>query len=227
MKEPDWREKKSESLDVRLPHSKKAAFMAACEEEGITASHAIRTFIDAYLARSRHVKVQRIAKEIANMLIRNPLKTTGLAGASLAALVMLSAQPSMADTDAFGHLDKTGDGILTVADFSGMEGDPDIATTLIGRLDKDADGKVSREEFDSGDARVIHREIEVTQTDGEEPKRREMIMIQSGDGDGLAPGELEALAEGEPGSWITQSEDGKRIEFRHIEKREETLENGK
>ena len=48
-------EKKSETLEVRLPHSKKEAFKAACEEEGITASHAVRTFIDAYLKRSRRV----------------------------------------------------------------------------------------------------------------------------------------------------------------------------
>lgn len=215
MNDPKRREKKSETLEVRIPHSKKKAFMAACEGEGITASHAIRTFIDAYLVRSRRMKVQRIAKDIANMLIKNPLKTSGMAGAGLAAFVMFSAQPSMADTDAFAHLDTTGDGVLTVADFADIGGDRDIATTLIGRLDQDGNGEVSREEFDTGDARVIHREIEITESDGESPKRHQMIMLKTDDGEGLAAEEL---------AWITESEDGKRIEFRRTEKREETTE---
>lgn len=95
------REKKSETLEVRLPHSKKEAFKAACEEEGITASHAVRTFIDAYLRRSRHMKAKRIAKDISMTLIRNPLKTTGgLAAAATAIGAFMSlALPSAADTD--------------------------------------------------------------------------------------------------------------------------------
>ena len=96
------REKKSETLEVRLPHSKKEAFKAACEKEGITASHAVRTFIDAYLRRSRQMKAKRIAKDISMTLIRNPLKTTGGLAAAVTSIGVVAtlALPSSADTDA-------------------------------------------------------------------------------------------------------------------------------
>lgn len=87
---------------MRLPHSKKEAFKQACEEEGITVSHAVRTFIDAYLRRSRAVRLKRIAKDISMTLIRNPIKTsTSIVGAVTAIFgvsVLLSA-PSFADRD--------------------------------------------------------------------------------------------------------------------------------
>ena len=94
------REKKSDTLEVRLPHSKKEAFKAACEAEGITASHAVRTFIDAYLKRSRRVQLKRITKDLSMTLIQNPIKTTGglaAAGASIATIVSLAVLPSAAD----------------------------------------------------------------------------------------------------------------------------------
>ncbi len=95
------REKKSETLEVRMPHSKKQAFKAACEAEGITVSHAVRSFIDAYLKRSRRMKLKQITKEISMTLIRNPLKTTGGLGAVILAslaVFTLTATPGMADT---------------------------------------------------------------------------------------------------------------------------------
>ncbi|MEE9380065.1 MAG: energy transducer TonB [Hyphomonadaceae bacterium] len=95
------REKKSETLEVRMPHSKKQAFKAACEAEGITVSHAVRSFIDAYLKRSRRMKLKQITKEISMTLIRNPLKTTGGIGAAILAslaVFTMTATPGMADT---------------------------------------------------------------------------------------------------------------------------------
>ncbi|MFN3213546.1 MAG: energy transducer TonB [Henriciella sp.] len=96
-------EKKTEMIEVRLPHSKKAAFKRACEEEGISVSYAVRTFVDAYLRRSRRMKVKRIAKDISMTLIRNPLKTTGGLSAALTAafgIATLATAPSFADRDA-------------------------------------------------------------------------------------------------------------------------------
>ena len=93
-------EKKSETLEVRLPHSKKKAFQEACAEEGITASHAVRTFIDAYLKRSRRVKLKRLTQEISMTLIRNPIKSTGSVGviaAAFIAAITLTTAPSTAD----------------------------------------------------------------------------------------------------------------------------------
>jgi len=42
-------EKKSEVLEVRLPHETKKAFMEACKEKGETASGVLRTAIDGFL----------------------------------------------------------------------------------------------------------------------------------------------------------------------------------
>lgn len=95
-------EKKTEMIEVRLPHSKKEAFKRACEKEGITVSHAVRTFVDAYLRRSRRMKAKRIAKDISMTLIRNPIKTSSGLGAAMAAafgIAALSASPSFADRD--------------------------------------------------------------------------------------------------------------------------------
>lgn len=81
-------EKKSETLEIRLSHSKKTAFQKACENEGITASQAVRTFIDVYLKRARRMTLQRIAEDISMTLIKNPLKSsitlTSLSGLTIA-----------------------------------------------------------------------------------------------------------------------------------------------
>lgn len=93
-------EKKTDMIEVRMPHSKKEAFKAACEAEGITVSHAVRSFIDAYLKRSHRMKIQRITKDVSMTLIRNPIKTTSSLGAVLAATVTaiaFSATPSAAE----------------------------------------------------------------------------------------------------------------------------------
>lgn len=41
--------KKSETLEIRLPHPTKLAFMSACRDEGRSASEALRQFIEAHL----------------------------------------------------------------------------------------------------------------------------------------------------------------------------------
>ena len=42
--------KKSETLEIRLPHEAKQAFMARCRDEGVSASQALRGFIEAQIA---------------------------------------------------------------------------------------------------------------------------------------------------------------------------------
>ena len=41
--------KKSETLEIRLPHPTKLAFMARCRTRGLSASESLRRFIDAEL----------------------------------------------------------------------------------------------------------------------------------------------------------------------------------
>ena len=92
-------EKKSETLEVRIPHSKKEAFKAACERDGITASHAMRSFIDAYLKRSERVKLQQIIEDTTMTLIKNPVKTTGGLLALTFGTFAFLAGPSTAELD--------------------------------------------------------------------------------------------------------------------------------
>ncbi len=92
-------EKKSETLEVRIPHSKKEAFKAACERDGITASHAMRSFIDAYLKRSERVKLQQIIQDTTMTLIKNPVKTTGGLLALTFGTFAFLAGPSTAELD--------------------------------------------------------------------------------------------------------------------------------
>lgn len=154
-------EKKSETLEVRLPHSKKEAFKAACEDEGITASHAVRTFIDAYLKRSRRAKLKHIAQDITMKLFRNPIKTSGILGTGLIAAFMFGASPSMAEDDAFTYLDKNGDGVITADDseltaslFADTPEDAQENMTATGlkAADTNGDGRITREEFASVNA---------------------------------------------------------------------------
>lgn len=137
------KEKKSESLEVRLPHSKKQAFMEACEREGITASQAVRTFIDVYVRRSRRTKLKTICQDLAMKLIRNPFKTAGISIATLAGALAFTATPSIADEDAFTRLDSNSDGYITEAD----EPAGSVLLKHLGHMDTDEDSRISRAEF--------------------------------------------------------------------------------
>ena len=79
------REKKTTHLEIRISQSRKDEFMRACEENCTTASDAVRAFVDAYIERSRQVKLKKLAREITMTLIRNPVRTfagTGVFAAS-------------------------------------------------------------------------------------------------------------------------------------------------
>jgi hypothetical protein len=118
--------KKSETLEIRLPHPTKAAFMAHCRAEGVSASEALRGFIDLRLeGGARRPRARRL-----------PLVA---AGGLMAAAVAAAAAPSLARTGApgdFARLDADRDGRVTPAE--------------ILRLDADRDGAVSRAEYRAG-----------------------------------------------------------------------------
>ena len=176
-------EKKSETLEVRLPHSKKEAFKAACEEEGITASHAVRTFIDAYLKRSRRVKLKRIAEDITMKLFRNPIKAAGIAGTGLIAAILFSASPSAAEDDPFAYLDQNGDGFISAEDsefvaemFSGSG----HSGTNLKSADINGDNRLNREEFSSFDTFLATVDTPVKIEGGPDVKTMFLIAPQTG-----------------------------------------------
>lgn len=104
--------KKSESLEIRLPYPAKQAFMARCQAEGVTASEALRGFIDRQIEPTRRP------------LGRPPLSKRAhwIAGALVAAAVGAVAVPSLAlpalsHAASFEQLDANHDGVLSKAEF--------------------------------------------------------------------------------------------------------------
>jgi hypothetical protein len=103
--------KKSETLEVRLAHPIKQAFMARCRAEGRTASDAVRAFIEAETAAPGRPRRSRLAARLA-------------AGALLAAAAGAVAAPTLAHTiraesraAEFQRLDANHDGVLSRAEF--------------------------------------------------------------------------------------------------------------
>lgn len=113
--------KKSETLEIRLPYPTKLAFMARCRDEGLSASEALRGFIDGQIETSKTPRARR-----ADRLIL---------GALVAAAVGALALPSLAHPTLRAEFDRLtrGDDALTLSDFQ--------------RLDTDRDGKISFAEF--------------------------------------------------------------------------------
>ena len=93
--------KKSETLEIRLPHPTKQAFMARCRDDGRSASEALRGFIEQQIDDPTRPAAPRWGRWIA--------------GAVLAAAAGAVALPSLARTTSdFQHLDANRDGGMTV-----------------------------------------------------------------------------------------------------------------
>jgi len=113
--------KKSETLEIRLPHPTKQAFMARCRAEGRSASEDVRGFIESRLAPAP--AAPRLGVRL-------------LAGLLAALALGAVAAPSLARPDPkadFRRLDADGDGRVTPAELA--------------RLDADRDGGVSFAEY--------------------------------------------------------------------------------
>lgn len=151
------KEKKSETLEVRLPHTQKKAFMAACRQEGTTASDAVRSFVTEYVAEhERTFKTTPLRgplKEMSMTIKSHPKKAASAAFGLVGAALMFGATPSMADDDVFAALDKNGDKALTLDELP-EGGDKSGASALLSAMDANQDGKISKKEF-SPKAKVI------------------------------------------------------------------------
>jgi hypothetical protein len=103
--------KKSETIEVRLSHEAKTAFMDRCRLDERTASEAIRLFIDGQI--DPHVTAPRR---------RSPHWRTAIAAAVGVALGMGAAAPSLARASqtsraAFDQFDRNRDGVLSYDEF--------------------------------------------------------------------------------------------------------------
>ena len=114
--------KKSESIEVRLPHEVKSALMEKAHAEGRSASEVIRSSIDSYLAGQ--------PKESRSMLI--PLwKPAAVAGAGALAFLWAAATPVPSQAkpnlkSIFETLDRNRDGKLTLDEFTRDASDPAV-----------------------------------------------------------------------------------------------------
>ncbi len=142
--------KKSETLEIRLPHALKQAFMARCQGESRSASETLRAFIERTLAEPRRPKP--------------PLRwaAVGLAAVSLGAV----AAPSLARPNLpaqFARLDANHDGRLSLAEFErGASVQIALGSAVrdlapadresllgreFGRIDANRDGEIALDEF--------------------------------------------------------------------------------
>ncbi|NRA29659.1 MAG: hypothetical protein HRU11_05290 [Parvularculaceae bacterium] len=108
------REKKSESLEIRLPYSQKQAFMEACRERGVTASDTLRQFI----ADDLDGLTQDTAEPVWSMTLKNnPFKTAAGVAATALAAAALGTSASVAEDDVFGRFDANSDNKVSYAEF--------------------------------------------------------------------------------------------------------------
>jgi Ca2+-binding EF-hand superfamily protein len=115
--------KKSETLEVRLPHETKQAFLTACREDGTTASEVVRGSIDDYLDTRVRPTPQPETGKLLHMIPTPIRKRRYLVGAAgVLALGLAVALPSAAGPDMkamFDRLDVNHDGILSPEEFAG------------------------------------------------------------------------------------------------------------
>lgn len=115
--------KKSETLEIRIPHGTKQALMDRSRAEGKPASEVIRSFIDAYLAKTAcPPTLTAWERNMAKLRTYSAPSFVVLAAAAVVGAVGLSfvASPATARPDletAFMDLDVNGDGVLSADEF--------------------------------------------------------------------------------------------------------------
>ncbi len=106
------REKKSESLEIRLPYSQKQAFMEACRERGVTASDVLREFI------AEELQPEPDAPRSWAMTVRNnPLKTAAGGISAALAAATFGTGVGFAEDRTFDRFDGNSDGVVSYGEF--------------------------------------------------------------------------------------------------------------
>jgi hypothetical protein len=106
--------KKSETLEIRIPHDTKAAFMSRCRTDGTSASEAVRSFIEARLAQPHASEPRR-----RRVWLRSAVGVGAAVGLAATALPSLARPLERAD---FDQLDSDGSGALAPSEFAGRAG---------------------------------------------------------------------------------------------------------
>ena len=111
---PERPPKKSDTLEVRLPHETKQAFMARCRQDGRSASEVIRDFIDGYVARPSTLPERR---KTMSHLFQPTLMAAAVAAAAVAVLGPTDGRAGPDLRQAFRTLDRDGDQNISLAEF--------------------------------------------------------------------------------------------------------------
>lgn len=162
--------KKSESLEIRLPHATKTAFMQVCRSRGVSASDVLRGCIARYLSTPARTSDRRWKERIMSFAL-TPRRRASLGVATLlaaaAAATFSLAGPAEAAIDPrlaalFRWIDRDHDGRVSGAEFAAsLEQAPPLGgvaivvdtkvppppgetrEALFRRLDRDGDGALS------------------------------------------------------------------------------------
>ena len=137
------REKQSESLEIRLGHSAKQAFMDACREKGLTASEVVRDFVEAYPVGDKAGAGPRFFNKLTEFPMSMAAST--LLMFTLGASALLPAQTANANNHdpeaSFASIDRDGDGGFDLIDLyreAGLTEDgrlgPDLRAEAVGSM---------------------------------------------------------------------------------------------
>jgi len=119
------RVKKSETLEVRIPHETKQAFLTACREDGTTASEVVREQVQTYLDARERPPLKADTRTLFMTLpsnVRHYAPRVAVGGLAAIGLTALAVLPSAAAPDfkaQFSRLDVNADGVLSVEEFLG------------------------------------------------------------------------------------------------------------
>jgi len=116
--------KKSDTIEVRLPHAVKRAFMDQCRAEGRTASNVVRGFVEARLAGDTPSPGDLPQPGLVRRWLR-PIAAAGMIGAiGLAMPAAVTAAPDFRPS--YAAFDRNHDGVLTPDEFGPKRAEPRI-----------------------------------------------------------------------------------------------------
>jgi len=104
--------KKSETLEIRLPHEAKTAFAIRCRDEGRTVSEAVRSFIEREIGQNGRAARGRMPGWHALAAL-----AAGLALGAVAAPSLAQSQAHPDARAAFDQLDRNRDGVVSFEEF--------------------------------------------------------------------------------------------------------------